>query len=119
MEPLLAHLVGDYILQPNQWAIGKTHRTAMGQVYAVLHGLVYTLPFLFLTQSPVALLVIFASHVIIDHYRLAKYIAWVKNWQFSGDGYPEETPAWMRVWLMIITDNTMHLLINFFVLRYL
>lgn len=119
MEQILAHLVGDYLLQPNQWAQGKTQHTPRGLLYALLHAITYTLPFLLLTTSFQALFWICFSHFIIDHFRLAKYVAWLKNWQFSGDGYPEQTPAWLRVWLMIITDNTMHLIINFFALRYL
>ena len=35
------------------------------------------------------------------------------TWSESkGTGYPADKPAWMAVWLMIIADNTMHLLIN-------
>jgi hypothetical protein len=115
MEPLLAHLVGDYILQPNQIAQAKLTKWWA----AILHGLLYTLPFLFLTQSVPALATIALTHMVIDRYRLAKYVAQLKNWQFSGDGYPEKTPDWLRVWLMIITDNTMHLLINYAALRWL
>jgi hypothetical protein len=28
-------------------------------------------------------------------------------------------PIWIRIWLLIITDNTLHLLSNFFAIRYL
>jgi hypothetical protein len=27
-------------------------------------------------------------------------------------GYPPDTPPWLAVWLMIIADNTIHVLIN-------
>ncbi len=27
-------------------------------------------------------------------------------------GYPEDTPDWLSVWLLIITDNTLHIIIN-------
>lgn len=115
MELLLAHLAGDYLLQPNQIAQAKLkHWWA-----AIVHGLLYTIPFIFITQSLPALAVIALTHMLIDRYRLAKYVAWLKNWQFSGDGYPKETPDYIRVWLMIITDNTMHLIINFFAIKYL
>jgi hypothetical protein len=115
MEQLLAHLVGDYLFQPNQIAQLKLKYWWA----AIVHGLLYTLPFLALTQSWKALVVISLSHMVIDRYRLAKYIGRLKNWSFTGDGYPDETPDYIRVWLLIITDNTMHLLINYAALRWL
>lgn len=114
---LVAHLVGDYLLQSHWMAVEKVNKW----LPAIVHGIVYTLPFLFITQSIPALLVIAGTHVVIDHYRLAKHISWFKN-QFgpknyrpkdlSNNGYAEEVPGWMSVWLMIITDNTVHILIN-------
>jgi len=75
------------------------------------------------TQSPWALLVIASTHIVIDHYRLARHVVWVKNllaprgynppWrECTATGYPPDRPAWMAVWLMIIADNTIHLAIN-------
>ena len=124
MEQLLAHLVGDYLLQTSHMAKNKIYSWPV----AILHAFVYSLPFLFLTQSPAALAMIFGSHAIIDRYRLAHYLAMAKNmagnpkrWrQFNTDtGHEDSMPAWMSVWLVIITDNTMHLLINYFSIKYL
>lgn len=116
---IVAHLVGDYILQSHWMAQTKTEKW----LPAILHGVMYTIPFLLITQSPLALLVIGGSHIIIDHYRLAKHVSFAKNfmapkshwptWQDSkGTGFPSNTPPWLAVWLMIITDNTIHILIN-------
>lgn len=116
---LLAHLVGDYVLQSDWMATEKTKKWWP----AIAHGLVYTIPFILITQSVWALLVICITHIIIDHYRLARHIGWAKNqvapkefrstWKESkATGYKEDKPAWMAVWLMIITDNTIHLVIN-------
>lgn len=116
---IVAHLVGDYILQSHWMAQKKTEEW----LPAILHGVTYTLPFLFITQSILALLVIAGTHIIIDHYRLAKHVSFAKNfmspkthhptWQDSkGTGFPSDTPPWLAVWLMIITDNTLHILIN-------
>lgn len=119
---LLAHLVGDYLLQTQWMADNKTNRW----LPAILHGITYTLPFLLITLSVPALLVICITHILIDRFRLAKYVIWFKN-QFApskdrygwnsetndkGSGYPKHVPAWMSVWLMIIADNTIHILIN-------
>ncbi|MFQ5935937.1 MAG: DUF3307 domain-containing protein [Acidiferrobacterales bacterium] len=124
MEQLLAHLVGDYILQTSYMAERKVRSWPV----ALLHAIVYTLPFTFITLSPAALAVICLSHAVIDRYRLAHYVAMAKN--MAGDpknwrdyvtytGYAEGTPAWMAVWLVIITDNTIHLLVNYFAIKYL
>lgn len=116
---LLAHLVGDYIIQSHWMACEKTKRWWP----AIAHGLTYTLPYMLVTQSPAALAVIAGTHIIIDRFRLAKHLVWAKNqvapkafrsaWaDAKATGYPSDTPAWMSVWLMIIADNTIHLLIN-------
>ena len=90
----------------------------------------YTLPFLFLTRSVVALAVICVTHFVIDRWRLARYVVWVKNYlaprgsnrpwsECVGTGYPAERPAWLAVWLLIIADNVMHVTINALALAYL
>lgn len=116
---LLAHLVGDYILQSDWMAHEKTKRWWP----AIAHAVTYGLPFLLLTQSPWALLVIIGSHAVIDRYRLARYVVWAKNqfapkwWRYPftdgvGTGYHHTRAPWMAVWLMIIADNAIHLAIN-------
>jgi hypothetical protein len=115
MTQLLLHLIGDYILQPHWIAVNKTK-----EIYpAAIHGIIYTIPFVILTQNIYCLLIIGSWHIIIDRYRLANYISKIKNWNFKTEnGYPENTPIWLSVWLMIITDNTIHLIINFLALKY-
>lgn len=116
---LLAHLVGDYILQSHWMASEKTKRWWP----AIAHGVTYGLPFLLVTQSPAALAVIVGTHVVIDRYRLARHVVWAKNliaprgyrpsWsECRATGYPSELPPWLATWLLIIVDNTIHLLIN-------
>lgn len=72
---ILAHLVGDYVIQSDWMAQKKTSQW----LPAILHGITYTLPYLFITLSPLALIVIAGTHIIIDRYRLAKYLVWAKN----------------------------------------
>ena len=171
MLPLLAHLVGDYLFQSDWMAQEKVKKSTA----ALAHAVTYTLPFLFLTRAPLALLFICITHFVIDRWRLAKYVCWAKNWlapkwiprdvriegvkhialvydannpqeltpglvklyrreylrnypwaecQMSGyrigegeeASLPGAKPAWMAVWLLIITDNTLHLLCNAFAL---
>lgn len=121
---LVAHLVGDYLLQSHWMAVEKVNKW----LPAIAHGVTYTLPFLFITQSVPALLVICITHIIIDHYRLAKHFSWFKN-QFgpkgyrvkdlANNGYGEGVPAWLSTFLMIVTDNTLHILINILAVMYL
>lgn len=116
---ILAHLIGDYLIQ-NQWmASEKTKRWWP----AIVHGVTYTVPYLFITQSIWALLVICITHIIIDRFRLAKHFIWFKNqigpksYRYSWEdgkatGFSSKVPIWMSTWLMIIIDNTLHLIIN-------
>jgi len=141
-DQIVLHAIGDYVLQSDWMATEKTKRS----VPALAHALVYTLPFLFLTRSPLALLVIAGTHFVIDRWRLARYLCWIKNYlapkwiettctcvppaqgctdcgktwlvrnqpwsECSATGYHKERPAWLAVWLMILTDNVLHLLCN-------
>jgi len=124
MEQLLLHLFGDYITQTDWMADNKTDSI----VPATVHGFVYSLPFVLLTTSPLALGVIFITHVLIDHYRLAKYLVFAKNWLTNMSlkwedckvtGYPSDKPVWLTVWLLIIADNTLHLIINYSAIKWL
>lgn len=166
---LVAHLFGDYVFQ-NQWMADHKVKRLWP---AIVHGFFYTLPFLFITLNPWSLLIIFGTHVVIDRYRLAKYVVWFKNqlapkssrftWSppkssepllvhnpsknvstgpsespdtnttgtddvvvtkkrvldihpavinDKSTGFPLSVPDWMRVWLMIIVDNSLHIAIN-------
>jgi hypothetical protein len=139
---LILHLIGDYILQSDWMANNKTKSVFP----AITHAVTYSLPFLILRPSILAFAVILTTHFIIDHWRLARYVVFAKNylcppslwkenaptkedgswahfklsWEnCKGTGYPSETPAWLAVWLLIIADNAMHLLINYLSLRFL
>lgn len=117
---VLAHLCGDYFLQSHWMANEKVKRWWP----ALVHGFFYTLPYIFVTQSILALIVIGSTHAVIDRYRLAKHLGWVKNQigprksrptfaeAMANGGYTASTPAWLAGFLLFITDNTMHLLIN-------
>jgi Protein of unknown function (DUF3307) len=143
MNQGVCHLVGDYVLQSDWMATTKTKKS----IATLAHVLTYTLPFLLLTQSWKALLVIAGTHFVIDRWRLARYVVWAKNylaprevcndcggnshvrhlkwsnppWSDVKDsfGYPKDRPVWLAMWLMIIADNLMHVIINGLALRYL
>lgn len=124
MEQLLLHLVGDYLTQTDWMAREK----AKSQIAAMAHAIIYALPFLLLRPSMTAFCVILWTHFFIDHYRLARFVVFAKNWSTdrtlrwadcSESGYHKDTPPWLAFWLLIIADNTLHLCINYAALRWL
>ena len=126
MDQVLVHIFGDYFLQSDYMATNKKDKVFP----ALAHAVTYVLPFLLLTKSLVALLVISGTHFAIDHWGLARYLAWLKNFlgpkssrrpwkECELTGFSPDRPIWLTVWLTIIMDNTLHLLINALSIRYL
>jgi hypothetical protein len=149
MEQLLTHLFGDYWLQSDYCAMNKSKRTWP----CLVHVLLYTACFLILTTSWKALLVIGATHFIMDRWPIIiKRIIWLKNhlnpelsyvpfekcditgyydnikneatdvmksqWETTYNGYGARL-NYITIWLYIITDNSLHLFINYMALKYL
>lgn len=124
-DQILLHLIGDYVLQSHWMATRKISSHAA----ALAHVLVYTAPFALLTSSFPALMFIMGSHFIIDRWRLARYVVWTKNkllappghcptWsRCANTGYPDDTPPWLSVWLMIVCDNVLHVICNAVAIR--
>lgn len=116
-DQIVAHLVGDYILQ-SDWMVREKGRNHLA---TFVHVVFYTLPFLLITTSPAALAVIALSHYAIDRWRMARFVIWLKNRPWPGSrpwsecektGYPPETPPYLAAWLLILVDNIIHILIN-------
>lgn len=110
-DQLVAHAVGDYILQSHWMATEKTKQ----HTAAAIHAITYTLPFVLITQSAAALAVICGTHFLIDRYRLARFVVWLKNGArgpVTATGYADDVPAWLSVWLLIAADNILHVICN-------
>lgn len=140
-DQLVAHAIGDYILQSDWMADNKTKNSFAAAVNAIT----YTLPFLLITQSAPALAAICGTHFVIDRWRLARFVVWLKNWPLTysrtvvgtpgaddlgyseypsrqewgwflkpvtATGYAESKPAFLSVWLLIIADNILHVVCN-------
>lgn len=121
-DQLLAHMIGDYILQSDWMATNKARLS----VAAAVHAVTYTLPFLLITQAPGVLAVIAATHFVVDRWKIARYIVIAKNLlcpkpvvHSTATGYPEQTPIWLAMWLLIIADNIIHVTINGTAIRWL
>lgn len=92
-------------------ATEKTKRS----LAAAVHAICYTLPFLLITNSVAAILIICGTHFLIDRFRLARFVVWLKNGAtgpFTATGYADDVPPWLSVWLLIWADNTIHIIIN-------
>lgn len=107
MEQLLCHLWGDYMTQTSWMALNKYNRWWP----AIAHGCIYTLWFALLTHDPLELAIIGVTHTLIDHYRVAGLWARLINneWEMAQPVIPP--------WCMVAIDQTMHLTINYLVLR--
>jgi hypothetical protein len=122
-DQILAHLIGDYVLQSDWMA---NHKTS-GFGPAAIHALAYSLGFFCFRPSLTAWMFILITHFLVDRYRLARYLVWAKNWlgpnlpwtACAATGYPPARPAWLAVWLLIIADNVVHLVLNGVALKYL
>lgn len=74
-DQLVLHALGDYVIQSDWMANTKTSKS----IPCLAHAVSYTLPFLLVTTSWPALVVIAGTHFVIDRWRLARYVCWLKN----------------------------------------
>lgn len=74
MIQLILHLFGDYVTQSDWMAQRKTSSTWA----ALCHATIYSFPFYWLCGWH-ALLIIWLTHLLIDRFRLARYVVWAKN----------------------------------------
>lgn len=124
-DQLVCHLIGDYMLQ-SSW---QTSTKRIRWEAALFHAVCYSLPFVFLGPSKLGFAFIVLTHAAIDHFGLARYICWAKEWlgfskpkpwkECTATGYDPNLPPWLSVWLMIIVDNTLHVLCNGIAFKFL
>ena len=141
MLQLLIHGLADFFFSQGSYqAINKSKSTPI----ALFHATLYTACFLILTLSWKALLLIGITHFFIDRYSIPKYLIFAKEWIFNpkswratwacsdrtgyfdhvGDEWGEANqnkmrPAFISVWIYIVTDNLFHLTFNYIALTYL
>lgn len=123
-DQIVAHIVGDFILQ-SDWMAREKVRSSFA---CLVHVVTYTLPFLLLTQVPETLLVIAGTHFLIDRWRLPRFLIWARNLPFpgrrpfsecKGTGFSADTPEHLAWLLYIIIDGICHILINGAAIHYL
>lgn len=118
---LFCHLIGDYFLQTDYIA---TNKKKYWQI-SLLHAFSYASCFVVLNISVWAFVVIFLTHWFIDGTNIVAMLNQYRNQDFIGcdsygnkDGFGDR-PDHIRHWLLIIQDNTLHLIINYFAIMYL
>lgn len=124
-DQIVAHLVGDFLLQ-NDWMAREKSRNSLA---CLAHVLFYTLPFLLITQSPAALAVIAGTHFAIDRWALVRALVWARNAPFPDHrswreclgtgGFHPHTPEFLARFLYIAFDNIVHIVINGLAIYYL
>ncbi len=121
MLELILHGIGDYLLQNDWMALTKKKQGLQGILACLLHCFLYTLPFLIITQSPLAILFIFATHFIIDRtHIIERFLAFRNNADPNVNfGFAPDRPVFITVWLYIITDNLIHLICNHLAIHFL
>lgn len=113
MKRLIAHLVADYWLQSDYLAAAKVLGQAPeARKAAAVHAALYTAPFLAFTRNPLRLAFIAVTHGLLDHYRPFRRLTHRKNNLLSPKGWPPGRPEQIPDWLLIVTDNTAHLVLN-------
>lgn len=115
---LVAHMVGDYVVQSDWMAAAKVYGTSKdARKAASAHAALYTACFVPLTRNPVRLAVIGITHGLLDHYRPLPKLIHRKNRLLSPSSWPVTEVDALPFWLHIVVDNSVHLLINELALR--
>ena len=99
MNLLLAHLVGDYILQTDWMATQKKWSSYV----CMVHALTYTIPFVFCGFLWWQLLLVVLQHFFQDR---SGFVVWFM--EVKGSGSFATGP--LAPWSVIVTDNILHLL---------
>ncbi len=93
MIQLLLHLIGDYLTQSHWMAENKTKRSWP----ALVHAVIYSLPFLILKPSLAAFAVILGTHFLIDRFRLARFVVWAKNCALNPNSFKHGWPTGLMI----------------------
>jgi hypothetical protein len=108
MNYLIGHLVGDYLLQTKWMAYNKKLPGRNGWLACLTHCSLWTLSVMLFTgwwKLDLALCV-FLSHLVLDR---THFVAWFLKVMHNDH----------ERWLLIVTDNTIHLLFLWLIARLL
>jgi hypothetical protein len=102
MHWLIAHIIGDFILQ-NDFIVYLKRK---GLMYGLVHAILYIIPFLFCKLHWISIVAIFIQHWIQDS---TNFITWfcrvTKKFQ-----HPD-----LHQWGLILIDNVVHIIWLYFI----
>lgn len=130
VELLIAHLIGDWVLQPRSLAVNKGKYTVSGWVDCFQHVAIYTCWVAILVgldQPFIVFVSVFVPHFIIDKFSLATY--WMrfldKEWWYAcyyqkeGLSFEHEVQRGFAGLRYAVIDNTMHIICLYLTYKYL
>ena len=109
MSYVLAHFIGDYILQNDRMAVNKKKNTYI----CLLHAMLYVVPFVLTSLTFLQITLVFLQHFIQDR---TTFVAWFcrKTGKFQSEIGQSTLP-----WGHFIVDNIFHIIWIVFVTTYL
>jgi hypothetical protein len=96
---ILAHCIGDYLLQ-NDWMAQNKKKSSL---ICAIHSFIYCIPFIFLNLSWYQLFLIFGQHHIQDRYNFVM-------WYMKKTGKINFSKPPFVPWSIFIIDNIFHLI---------
>ena len=129
-ELLLGHLVGDYLLQNNWMALGKSKHNGLGWFTCTVHCLFYTVAVcsLMWLWDIKWIVAVFLSHFVIDKFGFPEWYCKLIKGRSIGSFMSDAenftyTPhvalrAGFNVFVYVVVDNTMHILLMYMTWRY-
>lgn len=147
-DQILCHLIGDYILQSDWMATEKTKKSLAALAHVITYSLPFlffrpswsALLFIAATHFVIdrwrlARYVVWAKNFLgprrkfeweeASPYDMGVLFHYEERWvnppwpECSATGYWKRNPTWLSTWLLIIADNTLHLICNGLALTYL
>ncbi len=125
-DMLLGHMVGDYLLQNNWMALGKSKHSGLGWFTCFVHCALYTLAVctIMWVWHPLWALIVFLSHFVIDKFGIPEmYLKLIRGRSLEVFLNDEENVVWtpyiglrsgFYIFVYVVVDNTMHLLLMFY-----
>lgn len=107
MHWLLAHFIGDFLLQ-NDWMSNKKKTSGF---VCVIHCLCYIFPFLFTDLNAGQLVLIFIQHYTQD---MSNFVVWFMKLK----GSSEFINPPLGPWSIIVIDNIFHIIWISIVIKY-
>lgn len=102
------HLIGDWLLQPAEWAIKKVDNIRYLFYHSLVYSLILMIPIYDHEKVYLIFSIIFITHFILDSRKPTVW--WIKYIKRD-----KEAPSW----LVFVIDQVFHIIILYLIWRYL